>query len=50
MFALILILVLVGLGLAAAFGRTADSRDTRYSLGDVLRGGCETTPGNGAGR
>jgi len=35
--ALAILILLIVLGTAAVFGRTADSRDTEYSLGQVLR-------------
>jgi hypothetical protein len=37
MAAFIVLLVLILLGIAAALGRTADSRDPDYDLGAVLR-------------
>ena len=36
MMILVFLLLLIGLGVAAYFGRTADSRDPEYSLGPLL--------------
>jgi hypothetical protein len=36
MISLVFFLILIGLGVAACLGRTADSRDPDYSLGLVL--------------
>lgn len=36
MLILLLVLFLIGLGVAASVGRTADSRDSEYGLGLVL--------------
>lgn len=36
MMILIFFLILIGLGIAASLGRTADSRDPEYGVGPVL--------------